>query len=292
MRTAVVHPAKKESLDAAVEAAEAKLIDPILIGPRAKIIAAAEAAGEDVSRFEIVDVEHSHEAAAVAAKMAADGDVAGVMKGSLHTSELLKAILKEKRLRTERRMSHTYVLETESYPKPLIVTDSGLNVAPDLDTKVDIAKNAIDLFACLSGNARPAKIAVLAAVETVKSSMPVTLDAAALCKMADRGQIKGCVIDGPLAFDNAISAEAARIKGIVSEVAGDPDILLVPDVEAGNMLAKQMTFLGGAEAAATVLGARCPIILPSRSDTLRTRLLSCALAVNLAHARGRLEEPA
>ncbi|MEM9864353.1 MAG: bifunctional enoyl-CoA hydratase/phosphate acetyltransferase [Myxococcota bacterium] len=288
MRTAVVHPTTKESLDAAVEARQAELIDPVLVGPRAKIVAAAEAAGEDVSGFEIVDAEHSHDAAAKAAAMAADGAVAALMKGSLHTSELLKAVLAEKRLRTERRMSHTYVLETDKYPKPLIVTDSGLNVAPDLNTKADIARNAADLFACLSGSKRPAKIAVLAAVETVKASMPVTVEAAALCKMAERGQIKGCLIDGPLAFDNAISVEAARIKGIESDVAGDPDVLLVPDVEAGNMLAKQMTFLGGAEAAATVLGARCPIILPSRSDTLRTRLLSCALAVNLAHARGRL----
>lgn len=288
MRTAIVHPAKPESLDAAVEAAEAELLEPVLIGPRAKIEAAAEAAGEDVSRFEIIDTEHSHEAAAVAARMAAAGEVAALMKGSLHTSELLAAVVSEKRLRTERRMSHAYVLEMDEFPKPLIVTDSGMNVAPDLETKADIAQNAADLFALLSGGARPAKIAVLAAVETVKPEMPVTIDAAALCKMADRGQLTNCLVDGPLAFDNAISLEAARIKGIVSEVAGDPDILLVPDVEAGNMLAKQMTFLGGAEAAATVLGARCPVILPSRSDTLRTRLLSCALAVNVADAQGRL----
>ena len=292
MRTAVVHPTKPESLDAAVEAANATLIEPVLIGPRAKIEAAAEAAGEDAARFEIIDTEHSHEAAAVAARMAAQREVAALMKGSLHTSELLKSIIAERALRTERRMSHAYVLETEAYHKPLIVTDSGINVAPDLQTKADIAQNAADLFACLmmagGGTARPAKIAVLAAVETVNPDMPVTVDAAALCKMADRGQITGCLIDGPLAFDNAISAEAAATKGIVSEVAGDPDVLLVPDLEAGNMLAKQMTFLGGAEAAATVLGARCPVILPSRSDSLRTRLLSCALAVNVANARGRL----
>mgnify|MGYP001975850467 FL=1 len=288
MRTAVVHPVNRESLDAAIEAAEANLIQPVLVGPRARIEAAAKEAGEDLARFEVVDTEHSHEAAEVAAAMAAAGEVAALMKGSLHTSELLEAVLGEKRLRTERRMSHAYVLELDAYPKPLIVTDSGMNVAPDLATKADIAQNAADLFALLSGGVRPAKIAVLAAVETVKPEMPVTIDAAALCKMADRGQLQGCLVDGPLAFDNAISREAARIKGIVSEVAGDPDILLVPDVEAGNMLAKQMTFLSGAEAAATVLGARCPIILPSRSDTLRTRLLSCALAVNVAAARGRL----
>ena len=292
MRTAVVHPVKAGTLDAAVEAERADLIAPVLIGPREKILAAAEAAGEDASRFEIVHAEHSHEAAATAARMAAGGEVAALMKGSLHTSELLKAVIGERGLRTERRMSHAYVVELEAYPKPLIVTDSGINVAPDLRTKADIAQNAADLFACLmprrEGGPRPAKIAVLAAVETVNPDMPVTVDAAALCKMADRGQITGCLIDGPLAFDNAISAEAARIKGIVSEVAGDPDVLLVPDLEAGNMLAKQMTFLGGAEAAATVLGARCPVILPSRSDSLRTRLLSCALAVNVANARGRL----
>lgn len=297
MRTAVVHPTKPSSLDAAVEAANANLIDPVLIGPRAKIeAAAAAAAGEDASRFEIINAEHSHEAAAIAARMAAEGAVAALMKGSLHTSELLKSVIAERALRTERRMSHAYVLETDSYHKPLIITDSGINVAPDLKTKADIAQNAADLFACLmpkNGSAaqRPAKIAVLAAVETVNPDMPVTIDAAALCKMADRGQITGCLVDGPLAFDNAISAAAAKIKGIVSEVAGDPDILLVPDLEAGNMLAKQMTFLGGAEAAATVLGAKCPVILPSRSDTLRTRLLSCALAVNVAEARGRLGGP-
>jgi len=288
MRTAIVHPVTAESLDAAVEAAEAELLDPVLIGPRAKVEAAAKEAKEDVSGFEIIDTEHSHEAAEVAARMAAAGEVAALMKGSLHTSELLAAVVADKRLRTERRMSHAYVLEMEEFPKPLIVTDSGMNVAPDLKTKADIAQNAADLFALLSGGARPAKIAVLAAVETVKPEMPVTIDAAALCKMADRGQLERCLVDGPLAFDNAISKEAARIKGIVSEVAGDPDILLVPDVEAGNMLAKQMTFLSGAEAAATVLGARCPIILPSRSDTLRTRLLSCALAVNVAAAQKRI----
>lgn len=292
MRTAVVHPTKPESLDAAVEAANERLIEPVLIGPRAKIERAADQAGVDAGAFEIVEAEHSHEAAAVAARMAAQREVAALMKGSLHTSELLKSIIAERALRTERRMSHAYVVELASYPKPLVITDSGINVAPDLATKADIARNAADLFACLmprrEGGPRPAKIAVLAAVETVNPDMPVTIDAAALCKMADRGQIAGCLIDGPLAFDNAISAEAAATKGIVSEVAGDPDVLLVPDLEAGNMLAKQMTFLGGAEAAATVLGARCPVILPSRSDSLRTRLLSCALAVNVAHARGRL----
>ena len=287
LRTAVVHPTKPESLHAATEAREADLLDPVLVGPRAKIDAAADAAGVDVSRFEVIETEHSHEAAATAARLAASGEVAALMKGSLHTSELLKAVIGERALRTERRMSHAYVLETDRFPKPLIVTDSGINVAPDLSVKADIARNAADLFACLTPDPRPAKIAVLAAVETVNPDMPVTVDAAALCKMAERGQITGCLIDGPLAFDNAISVEAARTKGIVSEVAGDPDVLLVPDLEAGNMLAKQMTFLGGAEAAATVLGARVPVILPSRSDSLRTRLLSCALAVNVAEARRR-----
>ena len=296
LRTAVVHPTKPESLDAAVEARIAGLLEPVLVGPPDKIRRAADAAGEDIASFEVIPAEHSHEAAALAARLAAQGEVAALMKGSLHTSELLKAVIGERALRTERRMSHAYVLETDRYHKPLIVTDSGINVAPDLRTKADIAQNAADLFACLTarqeGGPRPAKIAVLTAVETVNPDMPVTVDAAALCKMADRGQITGCLIDGPLAFDNAISAEAARTKGIVSDVAGDPDVLLVPDLEAGNMLAKQMTFLGGAEAAATVLGARVPVILPSRSDSLRTRLLSCALAVNVAAARGLLPAPA
>jgi phosphotransacetylase len=285
IRVAVVHPTKASVLEAAVEAARKNMIVPVLIGPRARIEAAAEEAGEPLDAFDIVDAEHSHEAAAIGAQMAATGRVAAIMKGALHTAELLQAVIAEKTLRTERRFSHTYVIETPHHHQPFMVTDSGVNILPDLATKADIARNAADLFACLIGKERPCKIAALAAVETVSPAMPATVDAAALSKMAERGQIEHAIIDGPLAFDNAISAEAARTKGIVSEVAGDPDVLLVPNLEAGNMLAKQLTFLGGADAAAVVLGARVPIVLPSRSDSERTRLLSVALAVKMDLAR-------
>lgn len=285
IRVAVVHPTKASVLEAAMEATRKNLIVPVLIGPRARIEAAAEAAGEALEGLEIVDTEHSHEAAQAGARMAAEGQVVAIMKGALHTAELLTGIIGEKGLRTERRFSHTYVIETPFHHQPFMVTDSGVNILPDLATKADIARNAADLFCTVIGNERRCKIAALAAVETVNPSMPATVDAAALSKMAERGQIPGAVIDGPLAFDNAISAEAAKTKGIASEVAGDPDVLLVPNLEAGNMLAKQLTFLGGADAAAVVLGARVPIILPSRSDSERTRLLSCALAVKMAEGR-------
>lgn len=284
-RTAIVHPVKPNVVEAVAEAVREKLIVPVLIGPAARIAAAAKEATIDITGWEIVDVEHSHAAAAKAADLAAGRHVDAIMKGSLHTDELLSAIVRaDAGLRTERRVSHCYLMSISTYPKPFIITDAAVNILPELPVKADIVQNAVDLWRVVFGDRVP-KVAVLAAVETVNPKMQATLDAAALCKMADRKQITDCLIDGPLAFDNAISVEAAREKGIVSEVAGAADILLVPDIEAGNMLAKQLTFLGGAEAAGIVLGARVPVILTSRADNERTRLLSCALAVLLADAR-------
>lgn len=281
----VVHPTKAGIIDAVHEAWEQTLIEPILVGPRDRVEAAAQEAGIDISSFKLIETEHSHASAAKGAELALSPDVDALMKGSLHTSELLQGVLAEKGLRTELRMSHVYVLESPDYPKPFMITDGGINIAPDLETKRHIAQNAANLFCALTGGERPAKIAALAAVETVVPAMPVTVDAAALAKMSDRGQITHAIVDGPLAFDNAISKKAAETKGIHSSVAGDPDVLLVPDLEAGNLLAKQMTFMGGADAAAVVLGAKKPIILPSRADSQRTRLLSCALAGRLVSAR-------
>ena len=278
IRMAVVHPCNAPSLNAALEAHEAGLIIPVLVGPYARIDAAAAELGVDISGFERVDSAHSHASATAAVELARAGKVQALMKGSLHTDELLHAIVERTTgLRTERRISHVFAMAVPTYPKPLFITDAAINIAPDLSDKVDIVQNAIDLALKL-GIQRP-KVAILSAVETVNPRMISTLDAAALCKMAERGQITGGVLDGPLAFDNAISAEAARIKGIVSEVAGDPDILVVPDIEAGNMLVKQLTFLSGADAAGLVLGAKVPVVLTSRADSLRTRLASCAMAV-------------
>ncbi|WP_411034862.1 bifunctional enoyl-CoA hydratase/phosphate acetyltransferase [Shinella sp. BYT-45] len=291
-RTAIVHPVKPNVIEAAEEAARERLIVPVLVGPAARITAAAKEASVDIAGWEIVDTEHSHAAAAKAAELAASHHVGAIMKGSLHTDELLGAIVRaDSGLRTERRISHCYLMSIGSYPKPFIITDAAVNILPELLVKADIVQNAVDLWRVVFGDERPAKVAVLAAVETVNPKMQATLDAAALCKMADRRQITDCLIDGPLAFDNAINVEAAREKGIVSQVAGDADILVVPDIEAGNMLAKQLTFLGGAEAAGIVLGARVPVILTSRADNERARLLSAALAVLLADARakGRLK---
>lgn len=287
-RTAIVHAVSANVLQAAREALEAGLITPVLVGPAARTREAAEAAGVDISAWELVDAEHSHDAAAKAVALAAAREVDALMKGSLHSDELMGAVVKsDAGLRTERRISHAFLIDQESYSKAFIITDAAVNIAPDLATKVDIVQNAVDLWHALFGADVLPKVAVLAAVETVNPKMIATLDAAALCKMADRGQITGCLIDGPLAFDNAISAEAARTKGIVSQVAGNADILLVPNVEAGNMLAKQLIFLSGAEAAGIVLGARVPIILTSRADSQRARLLSCAVALLLAHARSK-----
>lgn len=286
LATAVVHPCSDDALVAAIEAAKAGLIRPILVGPRKRIETVAAEAGVSLDGYEIVDAPHSHAAAAAAVELVRTRRAALLMKGSLHTDELMGAVLKgDSGLRTERRISHAYVMDVPLYPRPLMITDGAINITPTLDDKADIVRNAIDLAHAI-GIEVP-KVAILAAVETVNSKMPTTLDAAALCKMADRGQITGGVLDGPLAFDNAISEEAARDKGIVSPVAGRADILLMPDLEAGNMVAKQLTFLAGADAAAVVLGARVPIVLTSRADSRRTRVASAALAVLLARARLR-----
>src|SRR5689334_18071622 len=279
---AVAHPCDASSLEGAVEAARAGIIAPILVGPRHKIEAAAREAGPDVARLELVDVPHSHAAAAKAVELVRAGRAELLMKGSLHTDELMRQIVaKDTGLRTERRVSHVFVMDVPSYPEPLFITDAAVNIFPDLETKADICRNAIDLHLGL-GLGTP-RVAILSAVETVNPKIPGTIDAAALCKMADRGQITGGVLDGPLALDNAISPEAAAIKGIRSEVAGRAQILVVPDLEAGNMLAKNLSFLAGADAAGIVLGARVPIILTSRADNVRTRMASCAVAALYAH---------
>jgi phosphotransacetylase len=281
---AVVHPCDALSLGAAAEVAALGLVIPILIGPATKIRAAAVQAGIDISRYRLVDVPHSHAAAARAVELVRAGEAALLMKGSLHTEELMhEVVATETGLRTERRLSHVYVMDVPTYPRPLLITDAAINIEPTLETKRDIVQNAIDL-AHVMGVEQP-RVAILCAVETVNPEMKSTLDAAALCKMADRGQITGGVVDGPLAFDNAVSPKAARDKGIVSPVAGQADILVVPDLEAGNMLAKQLSFLAGADAAGVVVGARAPIILTSRADSGRTRIASCAVAVLMAQAK-------
>jgi len=284
--TAVVHPCDEGALRAAVEAAERELIRPLLIGPASKIRSVAASAGLDIGSYELVDVPHSHAAAEQAVRLAREGSAEALMKGSLHTDELMAAVTdRDGGLRTERRISHVFVVDIPSYPKPLLITDAAINIFPDLMAKRDICQNAIDLARCL-GIEQP-RVAILSAVETVTTKIPSTLEAAALCKMAQRGQITGGILDGPLAMDNAISEEAARTKGLASPVVGQADVLLVPDLEAGNMLAKQLTFLAGAEAAGLVLGARVPIILTSRADSVRTRLASCAIAaLYVASRRG------
>jgi len=281
--TAIAHPCSAAAITAVAEAVQAGLIVPILIGPGARIRAAAQEAGVDISPFRILEAAHSHAAAAAAVELVRSGEAGLLMKGSLHTDELMRAVVaRETGLRTERRVSHVYLMDVPGHPTPLLITDAAVNIAPTLEEKADIIRNAIDL-AHVIGIAQP-KVAILSAVETVNPAIASTLDAAALCKMADRGQITGGLLDGPLALDNAISEAAAREKGIVSPVAGKAEILVVPNLEAGNMLAKQLTFLGGADAAGIVLGARVPIILTSRADSLSTRLASCAVAVLLAHA--------
>lgn len=282
IRVAVVHPCDAMSLSAALDARSVQLIEPVLIAPRAKLEAVAAAEGLDLTGVEIHDVAHSHEAATLAVAMAAKGDVLALMKGSLHTDELMSAVLSSAGgLRTARRVSHCFLMQTPAYPRPFIITDAAINISPDLEIKADIIRNAIDLAHAI-GVAEP-RVAILAAVETVTSRMQATLDAAALCKMADRGQIRGAILDGPLAFDNAISAAAAHIKGIESRVAGQADILVVPDLESGNMLAKQLEYLGGAVSAGIVLGAGVPIILTSRADSRESRIASCAVALLLTH---------
>ena len=289
--TAVAHPADRTSLEGAIEAAEKGLIVPILVGPAEKIRDAASSHHIPLGNTRIVDVPHSHAAAAKAVALVRSGEAEVLMKGSLHSDELLAAVVaRETGLRTGRRVSHVFIMDVPTYHKVLIVTDAAINIAPTLEDKLDICQNAIDLAVSL-GVSQP-KVAILAAVETVNSKMQATLDAAALCKMADRGQIKGGLLDGPLAFDNAISKEAALIKGISSPVAGDPDVLLVPDLEAGNMLAKQLSFLAKADSAGLVLGARVPVILTSRADSVRSRIASCAVAMLTAHARRQQLETA
>jgi phosphate acetyltransferase len=290
--TAVVHPVDKLVIRSVADAVRENLITPVLIGPAERIADAAEEAGIDVSLWQIVDVGHSHAAADKAVELAAGDVVQAIMKGSLHTDELLSPIIAhDSGLRTGRRLSHSYVMDTAGYHKWLIITDAVVNISPDLEAKADICRNAVDVWRALNTESRLPKIAVLAAVEVVNPKMQATLDAAALCKMAERGQITGCIIDGPLALDNAISREAAAEKGINSSVAGDPDILLVPDIEAGNILAKHMTFINHADAAGIVMGSKVPVILTSRADTLRTRILSCALALLVLEARreGRIK---
>jgi len=282
--TAVVHPCDRDSLLGAIEAARRGLIEPLLVGPEARIRAAAADAAVDLEPYRVVGVEHSHAAAARAVAMARDGEVAALMKGSLHTDELMAAVVaRDGGLRTARRISHVFLMDVPSYPRLLLVTDAAVNVAPDILTKADILQNAFDLAHAI-GIDQP-KAAVLAAVETVNPAMAATVDAAMLCKMVDRGQIRGGLVDGPLAFDNAISEEAVRIKGIVSLVAGRADILLAPDLEAGNMVAKQLQYLAGADSAGIVLGARVPIVLTSRADTVRNRLASAAVMKLLAQAQ-------
>ena len=287
LKTAIVHPVKAHGLVAIAEAVAEGLIDPVLVGPARRIHAAAEQAGVDISAYPLIDVEHSHAAAAEAVRLAAAGRVQALMKGALHTDELLSALVASSSgLRSERRISHAYVMDVPTYHKPLIITDAAINIAPSLDVKADICRNAIGLWrtACGADGQRP-KVALLSAVEMVNARMQSTLDAAALCKMADRGQIEHAVLDGPLGLDAAISRQSAENKGIESELAGDADILVAPDIEAGNMLAKQLTFLGNSDAAGLVLGARVPVILTSRSDNLRTRLMSCALALRVSDAQ-------
>ena len=284
VRCAVVHPCDRDSLLGPLEAARRGLIEPVLVGPEAKIRAVAESASADLAGVRIVDTEHSHAAAAAAVALARAGEVQALMKGSLHTDELMGAVVDGANgLRTARRISHVFVLDVPAYPRMLLITDAAINVAPSLRDKADIAQNAIELAHVL-GIDEP-RVAILAAVETVNPEMQSTLDAAALCKMADRGQITGGLLDGPLAFDNAVSEDAARTKQIESKVAGRANILLAPDLESGNMMAKQLQYLAGADSAGIVLGARVPIVLTSRADSVRSRLASTVVMALLADAQ-------
>ena len=282
--TLVVHPCDETSLRGAVDAAAARIIVPILVGPARKIAATAQQFSLDISGFDVVDAPHSDAAAAKAVELIHQTKGELLMKGSLHTDELMRAVTSSATgLRTARRISHVFIMDVPTHTETLFITDAAINIAPDLDAKRDIVQNAIDLFTQI-GLGTP-RVAILSAVETVTTKIPSTIEAAALCKMADRGQITGGLLDGPLAFDNAIDPEAARIKGITSKVAGHAQILVVPDLEAGNMLAKNLTFMARADAAGIVLGARVPIILTSRADSVRTRMASCAVAALYAHAR-------
>jgi phosphate acetyltransferase len=284
--TAVVHPCDESSLRGAMEAAEAGIIVPILVGPTEKISAVARKHQIKLADFQIIDAPHSEAAAARGVELVHESKSELLMKGSLHTDELMRAVTSSKNgLRTARRISHVFIMDVPTYPETLFITDAAINIFPDLDAKRDIVQNVIDLFTQV-GLGTP-RVAILSAVETISSKIPSTIEAAALCKMSERGQITGGILDGPLAFDNAIDPEAARIKGIKSPVAGRAQILVVPDLEAGNMLAKNLTFLAKADAAGIVLGARVPIILTSRADSVRARMASCAAAVLYADARRR-----
>ncbi|CAN7804217.1 phosphate acetyltransferase [Paraburkholderia hospita] len=282
--TAVVHPCDQASLEGAIEAARLGLIAPILVGPRERIEALAASLGTDLAGLEIVDAPHSAAAAAIAVQLVREGRAEALMKGSLHTDELMAAVVKrDTGLRTARRVSHCFVMDVPGHDEALIITDAAVNIAPTLEEKGDILQNAIDLAHAL--RIEEVRVAILSAMETVNPKVPSTVEAAALCKMVDRHQISGALVDGPLALDNAIDLEAARVKKIDSPVAGRANVLLVPDLEAGNMLAKSLSFLAGADAAGIVLGARVPIILTSRADSILTRLASCAVAALVAKAR-------
>jgi phosphate acetyltransferase len=286
IKVAIAHPCDDVSLQGAVEAARLRLIEPILVGPIERIRSAAKAAGVDIGTTEIIASEHSHDSAAKAVELVTAGQVEALMKGSLHTDELMGAVVsRQSGIRTARRISHCFIMDVPRHPNALIITDAAVNIAPTLDDKVDIVQNAIDLAHAMG--VADVRVALLSAMETVTAKVPSTIEAAALCKMADRGQITGALLDGPLALDNAISPEAAAIKKIVSPVAGRANVLVVPDLEAGNMLAKSLSFLAHADAAGIVLGARVPIILTSRADSLLTRLASSAIAVMIAAARRR-----
>jgi len=284
MTTAVAHPCDEISLEGAVEAARLRLIVPILVGPSARVRDVAARAKLDIDGFELVDSAHSHDSAAKAVGLVRSGRAEGLMKGSLHTDELMAAVVsKDAGLRTARRISHCFIMDVPGQPSALVITDAAVNIAPTLEEKVDIVQNAIDLAHILGAD--EVRVAILSAMETVNTKVPSTIEAAALCKMADRGQITGALLDGPLALDNAISPEAVAVKKIVSQVAGHANVLVVPDLEAGNMLAKSLSLLAGADGAGIVLGARVPIILTSRADALLTRLASCAVAVLIADSR-------
>jgi phosphate acetyltransferase len=284
MATAVCHPCNEVALESAVEAARLGLMQPILVGPTARILDVASKASLDITPFELVGSKHSHDSAAKAVELVRAGRAEALMKGSLHTDELMAAVVaRDTGIRTARRISHCFVMDVPGHDQALIISDAAINIAPTLEEKVDIVQNAIDLARALG--VPEIRVALLSAMETVNPRVPSTIEAAALCKMAERGQITGAMLDGPLALDNAIDPKAAAIKQIASPVAGRANVLIVPDLEAGNMLAKSLTFLAGADAAGIVLGARVPIILTSRADSLLTRLASCAVAVLLVAAR-------
>jgi phosphate acetyltransferase len=287
--TAVCWPLSDVALRGAVEAAVAGIIRPALVGPEDQLQALAKKSGADISGYPIVAAATEEQAAQISVAMCRDGQAQAMMKGSLHTDELMRAVIaRDTGLRTSRRISHVFVMDTPAYARTLMITDAAINIEPDLEDKIHIVQNAIDLAHAL-GISEP-KVALLSAIETVNPKIKSTLDAAALCKMADRGQITGGVLDGPLAFDTAVSAKAAQIKGLVSRVTGQADILVVPDLESGNMLAKQLEYLGGAQLAGIVLGTKVPVILTSRADSAATRLTSCAVAVLLHYANNPMDE--